>query len=498
VDTLLGELENLTRQRTELLVAQRTSHEQLLAETRRRLRAERRLSNLRERCGCAVEQLLAREAAVAAELQAAYELLAERASAGASAGGPLSPSSAYTYASEATVGTAEAAVARTTAGKTATHAKLSALPSSGRVGVMRGAGVSQGVASGVGFGFDALGQSISIGDVLHDGEDGDGDSDAEMEALLAPASVAAAAATVTFDAAPGVRRDAYAGEGPGSGSPRHSPARAAEEIVASARAPSPPRAPAETPSLPVQALPVGALPVEALAAAPIARRPLSPSASSLARGRGASVPAAAAAADGAGSAGQPVEPLASGTGAPLSSYRSSWRADGSRPPSLAFTHHWTSGQPGTPDGERALAAQLPRGHRQQRAQAHVAASSPHEPLQQVPLREPGRGRRPASASAARAPRRRLDDDSPEPDDWATTTGGRGRGGGSDLPRGQGAARDAALAAAVARDRVRVAQKVAEARSGQLRSLRTHHLHHATAGLARHPVLAASAGPHVRR
>jgi hypothetical protein len=177
---------------------------------------------------------------------------------------------------------------------------------------------------------------------------------------------------------------------------------------------------------------------------------------------------------------------------------SSWRVDGSRPPSLAFTHHWTSGQPGTPDGERALAAQLPRGHRQQRAQAHLAARSSHEPLQHVPLRELGRGRRPASASAARAPRRRLDGDSPEPDGWTATTGGRGGVGGRDLPMGQGAARDAALAAAVARDRVRVAQKVAEARSRQLRSLRTHHLHHATAGLARHPILAASAGPHVPR
>ena len=77
----MGELENLTRQRTELLVAQRTQHEKLMAETRRRLRAERRLSALRERCGSAIEQLLSREAAVAAELQAAYELLAERAAA---------------------------------------------------------------------------------------------------------------------------------------------------------------------------------------------------------------------------------------------------------------------------------------------------------------------------------------------------------------------------------------------------------------------------------
>jgi len=78
VQQLLIEIENLTRQRTELLVVTRAHDAQLAAERLRRQKAEKRLEKLRVRSETTVNMLLARETALAEELKFAYELLAAK------------------------------------------------------------------------------------------------------------------------------------------------------------------------------------------------------------------------------------------------------------------------------------------------------------------------------------------------------------------------------------------------------------------------------------
>ena len=89
VHHLLSEIENLTRQRTELLLADKMSRDLVMAERRKRMKAERRLHRLRAKSEATVSLLLAREAAVCEELRFAYDLLGERKPPqGSAEGGP--------------------------------------------------------------------------------------------------------------------------------------------------------------------------------------------------------------------------------------------------------------------------------------------------------------------------------------------------------------------------------------------------------------------------
>lgn len=553
----MGELENLTRQRTELLVAQRTQHEKLMAETRRRLRAERRLSALRERCGSAIEQLLSREAAVAAELQAAYELLAERAAAkvSSSSARPIVDNSL-----ESNLGAAESESGRVAYSRGDVAARRDrpggvGTPGSSTVrcnnerAINSSRSVHAGAAIGEGFsgdnvgnggdaeGGDMLGQSISIGDILHDGEDDD-DSDAEIEQLLEPAA-ASQSSSVANGGAP-TEGQGESVKRQNSNSPGPSPNDGTTEGNTTATT-------AFAQSVTVDA----SLPQTASVVAPNQRAPSPNSSASLISpytpfsgppDATSSLQLLKPVDHQHGKQPKPVE------GSQLKSHseaESVPHKDGQPwPPSLTYTHHWTSGAPGTPEGERVLAqaaqadadyhagvqrrqpaAQLAREHREQREQALLAGRFPLEKLLSLRKksssqvrRKQGKPRRPASASAAQGYRRQFQDSSlhsngharsthgvqnssnHRDDDFAAGASNRQHREASEssatptvVGAGSGAARDAAIAAAIARDRARVAHKVNDTRNWHCGSLRAQHLNHATAGLARHPPMAV-AGP----
>ena len=585
VDTLLGELENLTRQRTELLVAQRTQHEKLMAETRRRLRAERRLSALRERCGSAIEQLLSREAAIAAELHAAYELLAERAAAKghSAAAGPTihNVSASGSQAAPGVSATREPTGGRVAYSRDAASHRDSSAPSahsdgnSVRGNTQHGPDGNRSVLTGVaaigeGFGGngggdaeggDMLGQSISIGDILHDGEDDD-DSDAEVEQLLAPAASSQANIDTSDGAATVGRGEGSAGHQNGSSSPRHSPNDGDAAVDDVPRGGS---AEDNSTAAPAQSVTAGApLPVDSTVAtaAPTApnERAQSPHSSVVSPYTPFSGPP-----DATSNLQQQPKPVEQVGMQPSKGTQQQQQQqsqgtnqvlphkDGPWPPSLTYTHHWTRGAPGTPEGERVLAqaakatadyhagvqrrqpaAQLAREHREMREQAFLAGRFPLEEslsLRKKPTsassqagRKQGRARRPASASAAQAHRRQFQDFSfarsqgqadssrgvhssgssgggGNPNDYVATRADFAAGASpnsrqqcretSERSRAAPTARDAAIAAAIARDRARVAQKVSDTRNWHCGSLRAQHLNHATAGLARHPPMAVA-------